>query len=249
MTKYISHASSLIGILLLLLFPLAQGEEVMMAFGHSIVPYSFPETGKGLELEIIGESLAYRGHKLKPMFYPLARVPRAFKSKLVDAAMSDLGYDLSAQGAFYGDPAVIYDNVLFSLAEKNLQITTPIDLINLSVVAFQGARKRYPTWANAAKKNGHYFETSQQHLQSKMLLAGRVDLVLSDRTIFKYFLRDAIKDGDVQPSINVHSVFTEDPMNYRPVFHSRKIRDDFNAGLAQLISTGRHQELYDYYTK
>lgn len=176
MTKYISHASSLIGILLLLLFPLAQG-------------------------------------------------------------------------AFYGNPPVIYDNVLFSLAEKNLQITTPIDLINLSVVAFQGARKRYPTWADAAKKNGHYFETSQQHLQSKMLLAGRVDLVLSDRTIFKYFLRDAIKDGDVQPSINVHSVFTEDPMNYRPVFHSRKIRDDFNAGLAQLISTGRHQELYDYYTK
>ncbi len=248
MTKQISHASSLTSLLLLLFFPIAQGEEVVMAFGHSIAPYSFPDTGKGLELEIIGESLAYHGHILKPVFYPLVRVPRAFESKLVDAAMTDLGRDLSAKGAFYGNPAVIYENVLFSLAERNLKVSTPIDLMNLSMVAFQGATKRYPAWAEAAKKNGHYFETAQQHLQSKMLLTGRVDLVLSDRSIFKYFLRDALKEGEIQPSIDVHSVFTEDPMNYRPLFHSQKIRDDFNEGLTQLISTGRLQELYDYYT-
>jgi polar amino acid transport system substrate-binding protein len=248
MAKHIPHVSSLTSLLVLLFFPLAHGEDVTMAFGHSIAPYSFPDTGKGLELEIIGESLAYNGHKLKPIFYPLVRVPRAFESKLVDAAMSDLGKDLSVKGAFYGNPAVIYENVLFSLAEKNLKISKPTDLMNLSVVAFQGASKRYPAWTDVAKKNGRYFETAQQHLQSKMLLTGRVDLVLSDRAIFRYFLREAIKEEGIQSSINVHSVFTEDPMNYRPVFYSQKIRDDFNEGLAQLISTGRLQELYDYYT-
>ncbi len=82
-----------------------------MAFGQEIPPYIFQKHNKGIEIDIISAALAYKGHTLKPMYFPLGRVPIAFKSKIVDAAMGDMGIDLNTHGGFYADPAIIYHNV------------------------------------------------------------------------------------------------------------------------------------------
>ena len=70
-----------------------QADNVVMAFGEKIPPYCFPESDSGIELEVIGEALAFRGHRLKPHYYPLARVPLAFRQGEVEAAMTDLGQE------------------------------------------------------------------------------------------------------------------------------------------------------------
>ncbi len=75
-------------------------DEVVMAFGEAIPPFSFPKLDAGIEIEVIGEALAYKNHTLTPKYYPLARVPFTFKHKQVDAAMTDLGHDMKAIGAF-----------------------------------------------------------------------------------------------------------------------------------------------------
>src|SRR5437899_1685929 len=90
---------------------IAHGEEVSMAFGEKIPPFVFPESNSGIELEVMGAALAYRGHVLKPKYYSFARVPAAFKSGAVEATMTDLGENLRPYGGYYGDPAVLYDNV------------------------------------------------------------------------------------------------------------------------------------------
>jgi polar amino acid transport system substrate-binding protein len=38
-------------------------------------------------------------------------------------------------------------------------------------------------------------------------------------------------------------------MDYRPVFHDKKVRDDFNLGLAHIRATGAYQAIYDKYLK
>jgi polar amino acid transport system substrate-binding protein len=114
---------------------------------------------------------------------PLARVPFVFKQGKVDAAMPDFGQDMQALGAFYGDPAVLYNNVFISLAERNLTINTPEDIAALSTVSFQGAYKRYPKWLMAGKNNGLYSENFKQENQVRLLEKGRFVLVLSDINI------------------------------------------------------------------
>lgn len=47
----------------------------------------FQAHNKGIEIDIISAALSYKGHTLKPLYSPLGRVPIAFKSKLVDAAI------------------------------------------------------------------------------------------------------------------------------------------------------------------
>ena len=65
----------------------AWAAEVSMAFGERIPPFCFPETNSGIEVDVMREALAYRGHVLKPKYFPFTRVPVAFKAREVDAAM------------------------------------------------------------------------------------------------------------------------------------------------------------------
>jgi polar amino acid transport system substrate-binding protein len=221
---------------------------ITMAFGEKIPPFCFPESDSGIELEVIGEALSFRGHTLEPRYFPLARVPLAFRRGEVDAAMTDLGQDLSEAGAHYGNPAVIYYNVFVSLKGRHLDIKQPEDIKGLSIVAFQGAAQRYPEWLAASQKDGLYFEQNNQELQVLGLNKGRYDLVLSDRSIYRYF--ELLLERTTlfkAKSTEMHQFVEEDPQNYRPVFRDPKIRDDFNAGLEQLKASGRYQAIYDHY--
>jgi polar amino acid transport system substrate-binding protein len=228
----------------------ALAADVLMAFGEKIPPYCFPESDSGIELEVIGEALAYRGHRLKPRYYPLARVPLAFRQGEVQAAMTDLGQDLSSAGAHYGDPAVLYHNVLVTLKGRHLKIASPADLQGLSIVAFQGAAKRYPEWLAASQAAGLYFEQNNQELQVLGLNKGRYDVVLSDQSIYQYFEQLLSRTALFKAkTVEFHEFVEEDPQDYRPVFRSEEIRDDFNDGLQHLKASGRYQAIYDSYLK
>ena len=219
-----------------------------MAFGEKIPPFCFPETNSGIELEVIGEALAFRGHTLRPKYYPFARVPLAFRNRDVAAAMSDLGQDMRAEGAAYGDPAVFYDNVFITLKARHLSIRTPDDLRGLTVIAFPGAAKRYPDWLGAVQKAGHYSEQNDQALQVLTLNRGRYDVALSDRNIFQYFTLLLSREKGLQPKPTEEQEFVQfNPMDYRPVFRDKKIRDDFNAELKHLKDSGRYQAIYRKY--
>lgn len=227
---------------------MAWSANVSMAFGDRIPPFCFPETNSGIELEVIGEALAVRGHVLKPVYFPIARVPQEFKAGIVDAAMTDGGQDLTSYGAFYGDSAVVYDNVFITLAERKLNIRQPADLAGLTVISFSGAEKRYPQWLDAVVKAGHFAAQNNQALQVKTLEMGRYDVVLSDRTIFKYFTQQQaqVQGHPLKPTV-VHAFTTVNPQDYRPLFRDRQVRDDFNVGLKKLKASGRFQAIYDKY--
>lgn len=153
-------------------------------------------------------------------------------------------------GGHYGVPAVIYSNVFVSLQGRRFDIQTPADLKGLSIVAFQGAAQRYPEWLAASQEEGLYFEQNNQELQVLGLNKGRFDLVLSDRSIYRYFELLLERTSLFKAkTIAMHPFIEEDPQNYRPVFRYPQIRDDFNAGLAHLKASGRYQAIYDHYLR
>jgi len=239
-------------LLILLWIPslLLSAAEVKMAFGEKIPPFSFPATDSGIEVEVIGEALAYRGHELKPEYYPFVRIPVAFLAHTVDAAMTDLGLDMKQEGAFHGDPAVIYDNVFITLKERKITIKKPEDLQGLSKIAFHGAAKRYPLWLEKAQQDNLYTEQNNQSLQMLTLDKQGYDVVLSDRNIFNYFALHLQREKGFNPKpVEDHHFVELNPMDYRPIFWDEHIRDDFNAGLKHLKETSRYQEIYDKYLK
>lgn len=225
-------------------------DEISMAFGESIPPFSFPETDTGIEIEVIREALAFHNHTLIPVYYPLGRIPVAFTYKQVDAAMTDLGQDMHRLGAHYGNSAVVYNNVFISLKKNNLTISEPKDLEGLTVISFQGAIKRYPLWLEPVNRINNYYEQNNQLLQVLTLDRERYDVVLSDVSIYKYFaLQAEFKSGKKMREVQFHRFVELDLDDYRPVFWNETIRDNFNEGLIHLKTTGRYQEIYDKYLK
>lgn len=240
--------SGAIFVLLLFCRTVAQAAEVVIAFGEAIPPYSFPNTHKGIELDVYAKALAFKGHTLKPVYYPLKRVPEAFAQDDIDAVMTDLGVDLSAVGGHYGVPAIIYNNAFITLAESNITIESPADLGNLSIISFYGAVKRYPDWLDGVVDKGNYHATSNQSLQILSLYSGHIDVVLSDINIFKYYSHKIASEKKIsQKPVRIHQVLEEQAMNYRPVFKSQRVRDDFNEGIAYLKSTGEYKAIFDSY--
>ena len=242
--------NKIICLLLAMLSPVICAKEVVMAFGEAIPPFSFPESDSGIELDIIGEALAFHQHTLKPKYFPLGRIPYIFKQKHVDATMTDLGYDMAAIGAFYGQSAVFYDNVFITLKERNISIKTPDDLKGLSIISFQGATKRFPKWLKEPDKADLVTEQNKQIIQVLMLNSGHVDVALSDVSIFQYYsLQAETRLGKTLQETTTHRFTDIDPTDYRPVFWDESIRDDFNEGLEHLKKTGRYQAIFDKYLK
>lgn len=226
----------------------AEAKEVLMAFSQEIPPYIFQKHNKGIEIDIISAALAYKGHTLKPLYFPLGRIPIAFTNKLVDAAMGDMGVNLKTSGGFYADPAVIYNNVFITLKSKNISIEKPSDLDLFKVVSFQGAEKRYPNWLKKVKEEKRFYGISDQVTQVKLLHFGRYDVVLSDRYIFKYFVKQMMLVNTLEVSdVDEHTFTTVNPDDYRPVFRDKKVRDDFNLGLKKIKETGKFQKIYKKY--
>jgi polar amino acid transport system substrate-binding protein len=236
-------------VLVITLFPcFTYAEDVLMAFSKEIPPYIFEKQNKGIEIDIISSALANKGHTLKPLYFPLGRIPYAFTNNLVDAAMGDMGVDLQPLGGFYANPAIIYDNVFITLKSKGISIKTPSDLNLLKVVSFQGAEKRYPKWLKKVKDENRFYGVSDQLTQVKLLNFGRYDVVLSDKYIFHYFANKLQSNNTLEKQeIVEHKVTTENREDYRPVFRNKKIRDDFNAGLRLLKESGEFQRIYNKY--
>jgi polar amino acid transport system substrate-binding protein len=227
-----------------------QAKEVTMAFSKDIPPYIFETKNKGIEIDIISTALAYKGHTLKPAYFPLGRVPFAFISNFVDAAMGDIGKDLLPYGGHYAKPAVIYNNIFITRADSHITITNPEDLLGLNISSFQGAQLRYPLWLTKAVDTGHFHANSNQLSQIKKLLSHRVDVVLSDRYIFKYFAKQLRHEQPFKLTSFVEHEFVKvNPEDYRAVFRSEKIRDDFNEGLQHMLENGQVQKIYDNYLK
>jgi polar amino acid transport system substrate-binding protein len=235
-------------IFFLLLSSSVLAEEVKMGFGV-FPPFVFPE-GKGIEVEIISEALAFRGHKLVPVLLPFGRLVVAYKTKKVDATISDIGEKNLANDGFYGDTAVIFKNAFITLKKRHLKISKPEDLNGLNINGFVGAGARYQSWLSKVIKAGTYSEHSNQSLQVLQLMKERIDVVLSDENIFKYYFIQNKKETKYKFSdFEVHLPFEENPLNYRPIFRSKKIRDDFNLGLSYIKKNGRHQAIFDKYFK
>ena len=224
----------------------ASAQEILMAFSQEIPPYIIETSNSGIEIDIISAALAYKGHTLKPLYFPLGRVPIAFSHKLVDAAMGDMGVHL--KDGFYASPAVIYDNIFITLKSRGITINKPSDLDSFHIASFQGAEKRYPDWLKSVVKDNRFFGVSEQLRQVELLQRGRFDVVLCDRYIFRYFVNkiELMKELEIS-EVDEHNFITVDPMNYRPVFRNKKIRDDFNLGLSYLKESGEFQKIYDKY--
>lgn len=228
----------------------AAAADVRMIFGLAVPPYVIKDTNSGYELEIIREALAVKGHTLKPVYAAFGAIKNMLKDKAAEGAQRGSPDLPEADGYFYAaEPTVIYEDYAISLKKNNLAINSVADLKGKSIVAYQGATNFIgPEFAAAVKGNDKYQENSNSRRVVQMTYAGGVQVAVFDINIFKYFAAALKTEMDTSAELTYHKIFPPSTVKTNnAVFLDKQLRDDFNAGLAQLKKNGRYQQIIKKY--
>lgn len=218
--------------------------QLVVAVGLSKPPYVLQKDNKGFELDLIRNILKRMGKSVKFVYTDLGHSSRMLKVKNIDAIMTtnqSVFEDLSKLTNEY----ITYQNVAISLKEKNLKINEIDDLSGYTISSFQKADKVLgERFANIIKKAPLYLKVANQKNQPNQLLKKRVDVLIMDKNIFKYFVNKlGIKDIDTK--FTIHQIFPVN--NYKMAFKNKEYIQDFNDSLAQYKQTAEYQLLKTFY--
>lgn len=232
----------------------AMAEEVRVGIGFSIPPYVIKSDNSGLEVEVIRAALKARGHEAIFVYLPNLRLPLALERSEVDCVASNAAYKIEkdvGRKVYASDVTVVFQNYAIALEKKHLDIQSVADLTDKNVLAFNNAAKYLGTeFAAMAEANSRYWELADQSLQVRLLYSERVDVVVSDKRVFHYW-RNKLVESSLSDSINL-----DQPVIFNPIFPSAPrhvafatspLRDDFNAGLAEIKANKDFDQVVEKY--
>lgn len=220
-------------------FPV-MAESLKVGFGTHKPPYIFEDQARGLEYDIVLAAFAQQGRLVEPYHAPLERLHRMLERAELDAITST--NIASGVPAYYSEIYIEYQNVAISLAARKVQISGIDDLGLYSVSAFQRARFLLgDDFRSMALSNRSYREEARQITRNMLLYAGRVDVIIGDRRIFRAF-HPLVEDRvDIHQPVVEHWLFP--PTGYRVGFVREADRDLFDQGLAAIIDNGEYQRI------
>lgn len=216
-----------------------------VAVGLSIPPYVIQAESRGIEFDILKEILASQGYDMQPVYVPLARTLHLLQTGKVDGTMST---GMTGLPGCYTDPHITYWNFAITMSDRNLKIDSVADLYDKRVLSFQNANRYLGNeFRKMAIVNPGYNEIADQSAQNKALFKGRTDVVVADRFIFQWYLKDPKVREVIDPArgVTFHKLF--EPSHFSSVFRDDAVCKAFNKGLATMKASGRYDEIVASY--
>ncbi len=222
----------------------ASAQQLRIGVGLSKPPYIIQETNSGVELDILRRALEIAGYELVPVYLPMKRVLYGLNNGDLDGGIT-FRPDTPIKG-YLSKSMITYQNFAISRADENLILDDLNALSNLSVLGFQNAKLLLGfNYADAIKDNDRYSEIANQELQAKMLLAGRVQVIISDFRIFLHFKNEIEKMTGGNTGVIFHALFP--PTLYHAGFTSEEVRDRFDKALETLKESGEYDRIFARY--
>lgn len=221
-------------------------EEIDFAF-RPVPPYVMVDGAgrfSGLEYEIVVAALSAAGHTVRPVALPLARLVGTFNAGTVPAA-APLLPSTATRGSL-SEVYLEYRNVAIALKSSGIRIESLADLKGRAIAAFQTAtRVLGPEYAAVVEDNPMYAETADQILQIRQLFAGRVDLIVGDSRLLRYYVRTTVPGPNPEARITEFELFP--PTRYRAGFSDARFAADFDEGLATIRKNGTYAAIVAKY--
>lgn len=219
-------------------------QEVRVGMGLSKPPYIMESGVAGFDYDIAKQALAAGGYKLLVQSLPQARALAMLRAGRLDGMLS-ITDGIGGQD-YFTDNYIVYQNVAATLSRRKLELKQVEDLANYSVAAFQNASLVLGERFNkVVASHPRYKEFPSQITQDKLLFMGRIDVVVGDRLIFRYFSDKLEPQIDVTQAVTFHKIFPESPR--KAVFREARVRDGFNAGLRIIRANGTYDAIVKQY--
>lgn len=212
-------------------------QALRVGFGTHKPPYIFENEARGLEHDIV-MAAAQRGGLAPVAYYaPMERLNLMLSKGLIDVIATT--NERSGGNIFYSNVYIRYQNVAVALRSRNLDIQRISDLGRYSVNAFQRARFLLGSEYQAmAETNPRYREEAFQIARNRMLYSGRVDVVVTDMRILRYFNREVYTQVDVTQPLTLYPIFAA--TGYKLGCRQQADCQRFNLGLETIRSNGEY---------
>jgi len=224
----------------------ASAQGLRFGFGTHKPPYIYEGQARGLEYDIVLAAASLGGLEVEPYFAPMERLSMMMRKGQLDAIATT--HERNGDSPFYSDVYIRYQNVAVALRSRNLSIERISDLTAYSVNAFQRARVLLGSEYQAmAESNPRYREEAFQIARNRMLYSGRVDVVVTDMRILRYFNREVHSQVDVSQPITIYPIFPV--TDYKIGCLKQSDCERFSKGLALLRSSGDYaliEQRYEY---
>ncbi|MFG0584541.1 substrate-binding periplasmic protein [Pseudomonas sp. zjy_9] len=222
----------------------APADVLHVGFGTHKPPYIYEGERRGLEYELIERAAQNAGFEVTVYYAPMERLHLMLRRGEIDAIATT--HQRSGVKAYYSQTYIYYHNVAVALASRGYRIEHIADLGNYSVSAFQRARLLLgPEFERMALNNPRYREEALQINRNRLLYSGRVDVVVGDKRILRYFNREVADQVDVTQALSWFEIFPPTP--YRVGFRLDRQRQRFDEGLRKLRESGEYQRIEQRY--
>jgi polar amino acid transport system substrate-binding protein len=221
----------------------AVAQDLRIGFGTHRPPYVFEQEDRGLEFEIIAAAARAAGLRLQPYYGPIERAHLMFHRGELDGIVNTNVFEAAAP--FRSQPYIRYHSVAMVLSSRGYRIDSIADLGRYSVCSFQRARFLLgDEFKQMADSNPRYFEEVRLDLRSRLLYSGRVEVMVGDPRIWRYYNK-YVNQVDASQPVTEYSIFEES------IFHlgmnSRELRDRFDQGLAAIRANGEYTKIEQRY--
>ena len=225
-------------------------KEVNVAFGLGRDPYVLAKDYiKGIEFDLVNKILNMSSIGIQ-------NSKNLEIAELNTILKKDPGFDIAVNrkkqdndGLFYSDLFLSFENVVVSRVEDNFNIQNIADLDGKKVIAFRNAYEflgeEYRKLFSPINRDENYKEVSNQEVQVKSLLDKETDLIILDKSIFKWFFNKL--SNDEISNYKIHYIFPEKNPRY-VAFRDKNLRDVFNKNLALIKESGAYEEIFNDYT-
>ncbi|WP_322980846.1 substrate-binding periplasmic protein [Pseudomonas sp. C11] len=219
-------------------------QELHVGFGTNKPPYVFEGEPRGLEYDLVSRAAHNVGFEVTAHYAPMERLHLMLRRGEIDA-ITTTNYGSGVE-AHYSQVYIHYHNVAVALASRGYRIETIADLSRHSISTFQRARLLMgPEFERMALNNPRYREEAQQINRNRLLYSGRIDVVVGDERIIRYFDRLVADQVDITQPLTWYEIFPPTP--YRVGFRLDTQRQRFDEGLRQLRESGEYERIIERY--
>ncbi|CAM3902363.1 substrate-binding periplasmic protein [Vibrio aquimaris] len=224
----------------------AKAESLKIGYGQKRPPFVNNSCSDGVEIRLARELFSRAGFQdMSERCMNNKRLIVAYQNNSVDAAITVP--KTNNPSLYYTSVFSGYQNIAISMSKDNLTINSVSDLLDKSVAAWHNAGNVLGL-QSLMSDNRKYKEYSRSIRQVLLFLHGRVQVIIIDKSIFRYLTKKAIKDND--DLSNVDFQFTYHPIfpgtsDYYIGFTNKSYRDRAEAALKSMRNDGSYKKIVD----
>jgi len=227
-------------LLVLISLPLFAKEKFFIAVGLAKPPYVIQATNTGFEIELIDTVLSKMGKSVEFVYTSFGHTSNMLAVDRIDAVMTT-NSTLFNDNNKLSDVYITYQNIAISLKSNQFKIKSIKELANYSVASFQKADQILgEDFKNAVNQSPLFLQIADQKRQPSLLLKNKVEVVVMDKNIFNYIVRE-LKVEQLESRFTFHNIFPK--THYKMAFKTLENTLLFNKAFREYSNSANYQAL------